>query len=77
MTLSAPYFRALVASATKFTRKEEPTTSSNQSLPSLVMQRLTRGHAGQRGHLSRDTLSSNSIMLSSMFLIGTLRRGLL
>jgi hypothetical protein len=27
---SAPFFRALVVSATKSTRKEEPTTSSNQ-----------------------------------------------
>src|SRR5690348_629753 len=27
---SAPLFRALVASATKFTREKEPTTSSNQ-----------------------------------------------
>jgi len=30
MTLSAPFFRALVVSATKSTRKEEPTTSSSQ-----------------------------------------------
>ena len=27
---SAPFFRALVVSATKFTREKEPTTSSNQ-----------------------------------------------
>jgi len=46
-------------------------------LPSLVVQRSTRRHANQRGYLSHDTLSSNSIMLSAMFLIGTLRRGLL
>jgi hypothetical protein len=31
MTLSASFFRALVAGATKSTRKEEPATSSNQS----------------------------------------------
>ncbi len=30
MTLSAPFYRALVVSASKSTRKQEPTTSSNQ-----------------------------------------------
>jgi hypothetical protein len=35
MTLSAPFFRVLVVSATKSTPNEEPTTSSNQ--PSVAM----------------------------------------
>jgi hypothetical protein len=35
MTLPAPFFRALVVSATKSTRKEGPTTSSNQSTHNL------------------------------------------
>jgi len=30
---SAPFFRALVVSATKFTRRKEPTTSSNHLHP--------------------------------------------
>jgi hypothetical protein len=31
MTFTVSFFRALVVIATKFTRKEEPATSSNQS----------------------------------------------
>src|SRR5690242_8648750 len=50
---SAPLFRALVASATKFTREKEPTTSSNQPAGDCGTQPKAAGqsssHSGKPG----------------------------
>src|SRR5258708_22357001 len=52
MTLPAPFFRALVVSATKFTRKEKPTTSSKQ--PGAVRGSFLSQHLSQKTRPSKN-----------------------